>query len=125
MPKLSETTLVAAYGNPKVTWGQNTGLQKHKPLLVFIKVAPGMHLTIIPDDAWCFRQMLHEASDAYDKDDNKLHTTYDDLTFDEFHVTDEGMGSAYFTTDGKLTLNDSNDAVAVGRLIGRTHLGWV
>ena len=125
MPKkISETTLVAAYGQPNISWGQSTGLLKHKPLLVFKNVAPKMHLTIIPDEGWCFNQMGHEAGDTYDETTNKLHTSIDDLTFDEFHVTQDGVGSAFFKIDGTLTAKDSADAVPVGKAIGQAHLGW-
>jgi hypothetical protein len=97
--KISETKLVAQFGAPNVSWGNSKTLAT-KPTLVF-NLGDGSHVTIYPDDAWNFSQMGFQSEDAANA--KLLHTTIDEITFDEWHLTDNRTkGSVFVDLNGKI-----------------------
>ncbi|GHJ48901.1 hypothetical protein Cs7R123_62430 [Catellatospora sp. TT07R-123] len=127
MPKkIGDTKLVATYGTPNISYGQSTGLLKHKPLLTF-KIGNDMHVTIIPDDGWCMSQMMYESGEDYENTASKrLHTNVADLTFDEFHVTDEQTkASTFITVTGTLGVSESTATKEAAQRVGSEVIGYV
>lgn len=122
--KISDTKLVATYGLPKESYGKSTGLLKYKPSLTFL-VGGGLHISIVPDDAWCFEQMSYEASEGFDEV-QFLHTDIGGITFDEFHVTADSGGSAFVTLTGAVRLSDGPATAKEAALkIGEQVIGFI